>query len=70
MQRMWEGDYEDNKAKLENNKIHHTLTFKEEKEGATFITSIDLSGSQIDFEFMLDHCQDHIMLIQEHWILK
>ena len=23
-----------------------------------------------DFEFMLDNCNDHVMLIQEHWRLK
>eukprot|EP00972_Heterocapsa_arctica_P060575 8936067-Heterocapsa_arctica.AAC.1 len=28
------------------------------------------SGSQFDFEFMLEHCTDHVMLIQEHWRLK
>eukprot|EP00972_Heterocapsa_arctica_P033094 4868629-Heterocapsa_arctica.AAC.1 len=70
MQRMWEGDYEDSKDTFENNKIHHNIIFKEEKEGCTFLTSINLSGSQTDFEFMLDYCKDHIMLIQEHWIWK
>eukprot|EP00972_Heterocapsa_arctica_P034417 5067708-Heterocapsa_arctica.AAC.1 len=34
------------------------------------MTSVNLSGSQFDFEFMLDHCKDHVMLIQEHWRLK
>eukprot|EP00972_Heterocapsa_arctica_P057036 8416708-Heterocapsa_arctica.AAC.1 len=26
--------------------------------------------AQFDFEFMLEHCQDHVMRIQEHWRLK
>eukprot|EP00972_Heterocapsa_arctica_P024184 3565019-Heterocapsa_arctica.AAC.1 len=34
------------------------------------MTSTNLSGSQFDFEFMLEHCKDHVMLIQEHWRLK
>eukprot|EP00972_Heterocapsa_arctica_P022670 3335037-Heterocapsa_arctica.AAC.2 len=41
----------------------HNLQIR--KEG-TRIPSINLSGSQPDFEFMLDHCKDHVMLIQEH----
>eukprot|EP00972_Heterocapsa_arctica_P102582 15118770-Heterocapsa_arctica.AAC.1 len=65
-----EGDYEENKGKRENHKIHHKIMLKEEKEGGTLVTSINLSGSQTDFEYMLDHCKDHIMLIQEHWRLK
>eukprot|EP00972_Heterocapsa_arctica_P025138 3702832-Heterocapsa_arctica.AAC.1 len=43
---------------------------KEEKEVGTLITSINMSGSQTDVEYMLDHCKDHITLIQEHWKLK
>eukprot|EP00972_Heterocapsa_arctica_P058291 8600048-Heterocapsa_arctica.AAC.1 len=29
-----------------------------------------MSGSHFDFEFMLEHCTDHVMLIQKHWRLK
>eukprot|EP00972_Heterocapsa_arctica_P088154 12999118-Heterocapsa_arctica.AAC.1 len=43
MQIVWEGDYEDNKDTLDNNKIHHNLMFTEEKEGGTFLTSVNLS---------------------------
>eukprot|EP00972_Heterocapsa_arctica_P114928 16445196-Heterocapsa_arctica.AAC.1 len=39
-------------------------------EDGTRITSINLSGSQEDFEHMLEHCTDCIMLIQEHWRLN
>eukprot|EP00972_Heterocapsa_arctica_P041475 6115390-Heterocapsa_arctica.AAC.1 len=45
-------------------------TNKTEKDGGTRITSTNLSGSQFDFEFMLDQCTDHVTLIQEHWRLK
>eukprot|EP00972_Heterocapsa_arctica_P035656 5247060-Heterocapsa_arctica.AAC.1 len=44
--------------------------YKQEKEDGTRPTSINLSGSQFDFAFMLDHCTDHVMLIQEHWRLN
>eukprot|EP00972_Heterocapsa_arctica_P082742 12191710-Heterocapsa_arctica.AAC.1 len=40
------------------------------KKKGTLITSINLSGSQTDVEYMLDRCKDHVMLIQEHWRLK
>eukprot|EP00972_Heterocapsa_arctica_P075037 11073850-Heterocapsa_arctica.AAC.1 len=43
---------------------------KKRKKGGTLITSINLSGSQTDVEYMLDHCKDHIMFIQEHWRLN
>eukprot|EP00972_Heterocapsa_arctica_P102171 15055130-Heterocapsa_arctica.AAC.1 len=29
-----------------------------------------MSGSQFDVEYMLEHCTDHVMIIQEHWRLK
>eukprot|EP00972_Heterocapsa_arctica_P041810 6164294-Heterocapsa_arctica.AAC.1 len=48
---------------------HTGILYKQEKEEGTHITSINLSGSQLDFEFMLDHCKDHEMLIQEQWRL-
>eukprot|EP00972_Heterocapsa_arctica_P015801 2328767-Heterocapsa_arctica.AAC.1 len=54
----------------EHNNITNGILYKEEKEDGTIITSANLSGSQFDFEFMLDHCKGHIMLIQEHWRLK
>eukprot|EP00972_Heterocapsa_arctica_P028845 4243669-Heterocapsa_arctica.AAC.1 len=44
--------------------------YKQEKEDGTRITSTNMSGSQFDFEHMLEHCTDHVMLIQEHWRLK
>eukprot|EP00972_Heterocapsa_arctica_P014593 2150018-Heterocapsa_arctica.AAC.1 len=44
--------------------------YNEEKEDGTIIISTNLSGSQFDVEFMLEHCNDHVMPIQEHWILK
>jgi hypothetical protein len=40
--------------------------YKEEKIDGTRITTINLSGSLPDFEYMLDNCKDHIMMIQEH----
>eukprot|EP00972_Heterocapsa_arctica_P085357 12579974-Heterocapsa_arctica.AAC.1 len=42
----------------------------QEKEDGTIITSANLSGSQFDFEYMLERCKDHVMLIQEHWRLN
>eukprot|EP00972_Heterocapsa_arctica_P024940 3676075-Heterocapsa_arctica.AAC.1 len=32
--------------------------------------SINLSGSQFDYNSILEHCKDHVLLIQEHWGLK
>eukprot|EP00972_Heterocapsa_arctica_P069670 10294840-Heterocapsa_arctica.AAC.1 len=54
----------------ENDNRRNGIIYKQEKEEGTQITSINLSGSQFDFEFMLDHCKDHVMLIQEHWGLN
>eukprot|EP00972_Heterocapsa_arctica_P072072 10643800-Heterocapsa_arctica.AAC.1 len=54
----------------EHNNIRNVIIYKQEKESVTRLTSINLSGSQFDFEFMLDHCTDHVMLIQERWRLK
>eukprot|EP00972_Heterocapsa_arctica_P049202 7241058-Heterocapsa_arctica.AAC.1 len=39
----------------ENNTNTYVILNKEEKEYGTIITSTSLSGSQFDFEFMLDH---------------
>eukprot|EP00972_Heterocapsa_arctica_P004668 692167-Heterocapsa_arctica.AAC.1 len=52
------------------NKIKQGRRYKGEKEEGTRITSTNLSGSQFDYESMLEHCKDHIRLIQEHWRLK
>eukprot|EP00972_Heterocapsa_arctica_P098078 14469926-Heterocapsa_arctica.AAC.1 len=54
----------------EQHKRHNGILYKQEKEDGTRATSTNLSGSQFDFEFMLEHCKDHVMLIQEHWRLK
>eukprot|EP00972_Heterocapsa_arctica_P007829 1140673-Heterocapsa_arctica.AAC.1 len=54
----------------ENNNNNDGIMYKEEKEDGTIMTSTNLSGSQFDFEFMLEHCKYHVMLIQEHWRLK
>eukprot|EP00972_Heterocapsa_arctica_P006874 1005071-Heterocapsa_arctica.AAC.1 len=51
----------------EHNKRVNGRLYKQEKEDGTQITSINLSGSQFDFDFILDHCTYHVMLIQEHW---
>eukprot|EP00972_Heterocapsa_arctica_P095353 14062810-Heterocapsa_arctica.AAC.1 len=48
----------------EHNKLLNGRLYTQEKEYGTQITSINLSGSQFDFDFMLDHCTDHVMLIQ------
>eukprot|EP00972_Heterocapsa_arctica_P029277 4306524-Heterocapsa_arctica.AAC.1 len=52
------------------NKVNIGKLFKNEQEEGTIFTSIHLSGSQFDYEFMLEHCKDHALLIQEHWRLK
>eukprot|EP00972_Heterocapsa_arctica_P107487 15833258-Heterocapsa_arctica.AAC.1 len=39
----------------ENNKKKGCRLYKEEKEDGTIITSTNLSGSQFDVEFMLEH---------------
>eukprot|EP00972_Heterocapsa_arctica_P077780 11473981-Heterocapsa_arctica.AAC.1 len=46
------------------------ILYKQEKEEGTRFTNTNLSGSQLDFDYMLEHCTDHVMLIQEHWRLK
>eukprot|EP00972_Heterocapsa_arctica_P097635 14406910-Heterocapsa_arctica.AAC.1 len=53
-----------------NNTKKQGRLFKQEKEEGTIIMTINLSGSQFDFDFILEHCQDHILLIQEHWKLN
>eukprot|EP00972_Heterocapsa_arctica_P053450 7872973-Heterocapsa_arctica.AAC.1 len=42
---------------------------KEEVERGTNVTTLNVSGSQLYFEWILEHTEDHIVLIQEHWIL-
>eukprot|EP00972_Heterocapsa_arctica_P067358 9940613-Heterocapsa_arctica.AAC.1 len=39
----------------EHNNILNASIYKQEKEDGTQLNSINLSGSQFDFEFMLDH---------------
>eukprot|EP00972_Heterocapsa_arctica_P040731 6002887-Heterocapsa_arctica.AAC.1 len=53
-----------------NNKHTYGRLYNHEKEDVPIFTSTNLSGSQFDFEFMLEHCKDHVMLIQEHGRLK
>eukprot|EP00972_Heterocapsa_arctica_P023758 3500920-Heterocapsa_arctica.AAC.1 len=45
--------------KRPTNKVKMGRLFKNEKEEGTRLTSISLSGSQFDYEFMLEHCKDH-----------
>eukprot|EP00972_Heterocapsa_arctica_P049112 7230717-Heterocapsa_arctica.AAC.1 len=54
----------------EQNKRHNGRLYMQEKEDGPRITSTNLSGSQFDLEYMVEHCTDHVMLIQEHWRLK
>eukprot|EP00972_Heterocapsa_arctica_P069604 10284726-Heterocapsa_arctica.AAC.1 len=54
----------------EKNKRHNDILYKQEKEDGTRTTSTNLSGSQFDFEHMLEYCTDHVVLIQEHWRLN
>eukprot|EP00972_Heterocapsa_arctica_P115673 16449117-Heterocapsa_arctica.AAC.1 len=44
--------------------------YEEECEDGTRITTINVSGSQCDFEYVLDVAEDHIVLIHEHWRLE
>eukprot|EP00972_Heterocapsa_arctica_P094517 13938862-Heterocapsa_arctica.AAC.1 len=44
--------------------------YKEQCEDGTRITTINVSGSQFDFYYVLGMTEDHIILIQEHWILE
>eukprot|EP00972_Heterocapsa_arctica_P014296 2103735-Heterocapsa_arctica.AAC.1 len=36
-------------------------------ERGTKITTSNVSGSQLDSEWVLENTEDHIVLIQEHW---
>eukprot|EP00972_Heterocapsa_arctica_P018667 2760245-Heterocapsa_arctica.AAC.1 len=40
---------------------------KDELERGTKITTLNLSGSLLDFEWILENTEDHIIPIQEHW---
>eukprot|EP00972_Heterocapsa_arctica_P029996 4420578-Heterocapsa_arctica.AAC.1 len=42
---------------------------KDEAERGTNITTLNVSGSLQDFEWVLENTEDHIVLIQEHWRL-
>eukprot|EP00972_Heterocapsa_arctica_P045734 6748325-Heterocapsa_arctica.AAC.1 len=35
----------------------------------TKITTLNASGSQLDFDWVLENTEDHVVLIQEHWSL-
>ena len=71
------GPKEDNKTQRDctaikqmQHKMKTGRLFKNEREDGTRITTINLAGSQFDFDFMLEHCKDHVLIIQEHWRLK
>eukprot|EP00972_Heterocapsa_arctica_P085876 12655454-Heterocapsa_arctica.AAC.1 len=38
-------------------------------ERGTKITTLNVSGSQLTFEWILENTEDHIVFIQEHWRL-
>eukprot|EP00972_Heterocapsa_arctica_P008865 1300202-Heterocapsa_arctica.AAC.1 len=42
---------------------------KDEVERGTDIITLNVSGSLMDFEWILANTKDHIVLIQEHWRL-
>eukprot|EP00972_Heterocapsa_arctica_P097842 14434851-Heterocapsa_arctica.AAC.1 len=42
---------------------------KEEMARGTNITTLNVSGSQLDFEWICENTEDHTVLIQEHWRL-
>eukprot|EP00972_Heterocapsa_arctica_P109117 16068912-Heterocapsa_arctica.AAC.1 len=64
------GDYGACKYHNKTNKQKKGRIFNKRKQYGTRITSINLSGSQLHVEFMLDRRKHHVMLIQEHWRLK
>ena len=53
-----------------NYKQKSGIIFKSEKKHGTRITTTNVAGSLPDFEFMLDDCKDHILLVQAHWRLE
>eukprot|EP00972_Heterocapsa_arctica_P011221 1643535-Heterocapsa_arctica.AAC.1 len=65
------GSYRENsspeKTNLDKHKEPNILYKEEAVEGARIITTINLSGSQTDYENILENINDHIILIQEHW---
>eukprot|EP00972_Heterocapsa_arctica_P099290 14651730-Heterocapsa_arctica.AAC.1 len=42
---------------------------KDKLERGNKITTLNLSGSLLDFEWILENTEDQIILIQEHWRL-
>eukprot|EP00972_Heterocapsa_arctica_P088736 13084437-Heterocapsa_arctica.AAC.1 len=68
IQREWEGYFEARANALTHQEPN--LLHQEEAEQGIIITSINLSGSETYFDYMLEHCKYHIMLIQEHWIFN
>eukprot|EP00972_Heterocapsa_arctica_P066432 9803881-Heterocapsa_arctica.AAC.1 len=51
----------------EHNKRRNGRLYKQEKEDGTRIASKNLSGSQFDFEFMLEQCTDHTLAHLKGW---
>eukprot|EP00972_Heterocapsa_arctica_P076384 11268411-Heterocapsa_arctica.AAC.1 len=64
--RKWECDFESRKADIDKHKEAKRL-YREEAEDGTRITTINTSGSQTDYEDILENTNDHIILTQEHW---
>eukprot|EP00972_Heterocapsa_arctica_P105076 15482007-Heterocapsa_arctica.AAC.1 len=54
----WKANYESNHIGRRN---------KNEVERGTNITTLNVSGSLQDFEWILENTEDHVVLIQEHW---
>eukprot|EP00972_Heterocapsa_arctica_P019335 2853489-Heterocapsa_arctica.AAC.1 len=59
------------KCNIEANEISNYIPIrsKEEVGRGTNITTINVSGSLLDFEQILENTEDHIVLIQEHCIV-
>eukprot|EP00972_Heterocapsa_arctica_P093494 13791064-Heterocapsa_arctica.AAC.1 len=59
------------KCNIEANFISQYIgrSAKDEVERGTTINTLTVSGSLMDFEWILENTEDHIVLIQEHCIL-
>ncbi len=66
----WTNDLETRKKHLEGDNyfdFHKKgRLYQEEKEEGTKMLTINLSGSIGDFEYILENCKEHIIMIQEH----
>eukprot|EP00972_Heterocapsa_arctica_P113755 16438917-Heterocapsa_arctica.AAC.1 len=62
---------ENNKCNWEANTSSNYVSRRgnNEVERGTNITTLNVSGSLQDFEWVLENTEDHIVLIQEHWRL-